>query len=380
MFDYSGSRRATRAFIHLGNLRHNLDTIRDLVGPDRKICLAVKADAYGHGAVAISRAALARGVSVLAVSNVDEGRELREAGIQAPVILMGYPAEEELSDLLELNLEPFVGDKALLHHLDQLVEDKGTSPLGIHIAVDTGMGRIGCPPEDAPSLARLADKAEGLRIAGLCTHFPVSDSSETEDRDFTSRQIRTLSRIREELLSMNIDPGLTHAANSAGILQHEPSHLDMVRLGISAYGYVPEQWMSENYDLRPVMELKTRVSFIKTVPPGTSISYGRTWAPERSTVIATIPIGYGDGFSRLLSGKTDILLKGKRYPAVGRICMDQMMIDLGPESEIRVGDEVVLFGPDPTGPDAAELARKIGTIPYEITCAVNKRVPRTILD
>ena len=303
MYDYSDSLRATRAMIHLENLRHNLDSIRDMIGPDRKICLAVKADAYGHGAVEISRAALARGVHCLAVSNVDEGKELREAGIEAPIILLGYPAEEELPILLNQRLEPFVGDEEYLQRLDLMVRERGDSPLGIHIAVDTGMGRIGCPPEDAPYLARLADTSRGLRIAGLCTHFPVADSDEADDRDFTRQQLLSLSRIRKEILSMNIDPGLIHAANSGGILQHEPSHLDMVRLGISAYGYVPDSWMNSDYSLKPVMELKTRISFIKTVPAGTSISYGRTWAPERSTVIATLPIGYADGYPRLLSGK-----------------------------------------------------------------------------
>ena len=380
MYDYSGSLRATKAVIHLEHLRYNLDKIRELTGPDRKICLAVKADAYGHGAVAVSRAALARGVNTLAVSNVDEGKELREAGIEAPIILMGYPAEEELPTLLEQRLEPFVGNEEFLQRLDLLVRDRGAQPLDIHIAVDTGMGRIGCPPEDAPYLARLADIADGVRIAGLCTHFPVSDSEEADDRDFTRQQILSLSQIRNEIRSMNIDPGLIHAANSGGILQHEPSHLDMVRVGISAYGYVPEKWMSRDYRLKPVMELKTKISFLKTVAAGTSISYGRTWAPDRSTVIATLPVGYGDGYSRLLSGRAEVLFKGERYPVAGRICMDQMMIDLGPGTDAAIGDEVVLFGPDTAGPDADELARKMGTIPYEISCAVNKRVPRIIVD
>jgi alanine racemase len=380
MFDYSDSLRATRALIHLDNLRYNLDRIRELIGPSRKICLAVKADAYGHGAVAVSRAALARGVSALAVSNVDEGRELREAGIEAPVILMGYPAEAEMPALLEQRLEPFVGDQEFLNRIDSMVRDRGDDALGIHIAVDTGMGRIGCPPEDAPALARLADSCEGVRIAGLCTHFPVSDSELADDRDFTEQQILSLSQIRKEILSMNIDPGLVHAANSGGILQHDPSHLDMVRLGISAYGYVPDSWMNRDYRLKPVMELKTKISFLKTVPAGMSISYGRTWSSDRSTVIATLPVGYADGYSRLLSGKAEVLYKGKRYAVAGRICMDQLMVDLGPDADARIGDEVVLFGPDPAGPDAGELAHMIGTIPYEISCAINKRVPRSNID
>ncbi|MDC7234914.1 MAG: alanine racemase [Spirochaetales bacterium] len=376
MYDYSRSRRATRALIHLENLKHNLEQIREIVGPDREICLAVKADAYGHGAVGISMAALKYGVSRLAVSNLDEGKELRQAGITAPILLLSYPHEEEYEEIVENRLEPLVGDEEYLQRLNLIVRDKGAAPLGIHIKIDTGMGRIGCPPEDAPFLARLADTSEGLTIAGICTHFPVGDSMEEEDIEFTEQQTLTLSSIKKEILSMNIDPGLVHAANSGGILLHKNSHLDMVRLGISAYGYHPDSRMSRTEDLKPVMELKTAVSFIKTVHPGQTVSYGRTWQAEEQCRIASVPVGYADGYFRLLSGKSDFLINGKRYPIAGRVCMDQLMINLGQNRDIKIGDEVTVFGPDPEGPDAAELADLIGTIPYELTCALTKRVPR----
>lgn len=376
MYDYSKSKRATRALIHLDNLKWNLERVREIIGPDRKLCLAVKADAYGHGAVPVAMAALKYGVTHLAVSNVDEAKELREAGISAPILLFAYPHEREYEDVIDNRLEPFVGDEEYLNRLNLLVREKGAPPLSIHIKIDTGMGRIGCPPEDAPYLARLADTSTGLKIGGICTHFPVSDSMETENMDFTEEQTFTLSHIKKEILAMNIDPGLVHAANSGGIFLHKNSHLDMVRLGISAYGYLPDSSMADIEELRPVMELKTRIAFIKTVSPGQSISYGRTWTADKECRIASIPLGYGDGYFRLLSGKSEFLIKGKRYPIAGRVCMDQLMINLGSNKEIEPGNEVTVFGPDPEGPNASELADLIGTISYEITCAVNKRVPR----
>lgn len=376
MYDYSRSKRATRALIHLENLIWNLKKVREFIGPDRKLCLAVKADAYGHGAVAISMTALKYGVTHLAVSNLDEGKELREAGITAPIILLSYPQEIEYEDVIFYNLEPFVGDEEYLNRLNLIVREKEAPPLTIHIKVDTGMGRIGCPPEDAPYLARLADTAKGLKIGGICTHFPVSDSMDPENQAFTEAQTYTLSDIKKEILSMNIDPGLVHAANSGGIFLHKNSHLDMVRLGISAYGYLPDSSMAKTEELKPVMELKTRIAFLKTVSPGQTVSYGRTWTAKEECRIASIPVGYADGYMRLLSGKAEFLIKGKRYPIAGRVCMDQLMINLGNDRDIKIGDEVTVFGPDHAGPDASELADQIGTISYEITCAVNKRVPR----
>jgi len=380
MYDFNQSERATRAVIRLGNLSRNIQKIRDIIGQGRKICLAVKADGYGHGAVAVSRAALKSGVSCLAVSNTDEVRELREAGIHAPVLLLGYPLYDDIPEIIATRAEPMVGDEELLQRLNNSVLKAGTPPLTIHIKVDTGMGRIGCAPENAPGLARLADTSPGLVLGGVCTHFPVSDSTDPDDADFTRNQINTMLKIKNEIITMGIDPGLLHSANSGGILQHSVSHMDMVRLGISAYGYLPDPSINYHDSLYPVMELKSRISFLKTVQPGQSVSYGRVWTAEKETCIATVPVGYGDGYLRLLSGKASVLIRGRRYPVAGRICMDQLMVDLGSDSGIGLNEEVTLFGPDPAGPSAAELADQIGTIPYEITCGVSKRVPRKYLD
>ncbi len=365
--------------IHLAHLRHNLTHVRRLIGPKCRICLAVKADAYGHGAVPIARTALGHGVSHLAVSNVDEGTELRQAGITAPVLLLGYPGEEELKALITQNLEPFVGDKTYLLKLNELVLKMGCPPLKIHIKVDTGMGRLGCPVEAVPKLAALATRARGLIFAGLCTHFPSADSNNPGDVSFTKGQIAILKRLGEELGAQDMGPPLCHGANSGGIFNHRDSHLDMVRLGLAAYGYPPEDCRVPA-SLRPVMELKSRIAHVKTVETGKSISYGRTWTSPGKTRIATIPIGYADGYLRSLSNRGEVLIRGKRYPVAGRVCMDQLMVDLGPENPVMPGEDVSLFGPDPQGPDAAELAKLAGTIPYEITCGISRRVPRLYND
>ncbi len=379
MYDYNASRRVSRAVIHLDNLRYNLDYVRGLIGPECRICLAVKADAYGHGAVAVAKAAIEHGVGSFAVSNVDEGTQLRQAGITAPILLLGYPGQEELEALIMQNLEPFAGDRNYLLKLDALVQKMGRPPLKIHIKVDTGMGRLGCRPEEMPSLAAFTAGAKGLCFEGLCTHFPCADSNAPEDVDFTRGQIAALKKLREELVKMGLAPALIHGANSGGIFNHRESHLDMVRLGLAAYGYAPEGRGSQSA-LRPVMELKSRIAYVKAVHAGESISYGRTWISPRESRIATIPIGYADGCFRSLSGKGEVLIRGQRYPVAGRICMDQMMVDLGPDSSLAAGEDVSLFGPDPQGPDAAELAGLAGTIPYEITCAVSRRVPRVYKD
>jgi alanine racemase len=197
---------------------------------------------------------------------------------------------------------------------------------------------------------------------------------------FTNDQVDVLSGIVEELKRGGIDPGLIHAANSGGIIGHPRSHFDLVRPGIMLYGYYPSREQARELDLRPVMGLETRIVFLKRVPAGTGISYGLTYRTSRETTIATIPCGYGDGYSRLLSGKSKVLVNGKLYPVAGRVCMDQTMVDLGPDSRAELFDRVVLFGPDPGAPTAEDLAEIIGTIPYEITCNINKRVPRVYTD
>ncbi|MBN2659278.1 MAG: alanine racemase [Spirochaetales bacterium] len=373
------NRRATRARIHLKNLDHNLDCIRILVGPKRKICVAVKADAYGHGAVEVSRRALKWGVDFLAVATVPEAMILREAGIKAPIILFSIATGPEIEQIVSYGLTPFVADREYVKKISNEAGLQNRS-VNVHIKIDTGMGRIGVQPDGAADLAEVIHSLTGVNLEGVCTHFPVSDSPDPEDIDFTRKQIQIFSDTIKTIKNKGIDPGILHAANSGAIIAHPEAHFDMVRPGICLYGYYPDQRMDKSTaDFKPVMEFVSRPAFIKKVKKGTSISYGRTWTASGETWIASIPAGYADGFNRLLSSKAHVAIRGKLYPVAGRVCMDQFMIDLGPETDVTTDDLVILFGPDGISPDAADLGELTGTIPYEVTCAINKRVPRDYL-
>ncbi len=370
--------RPTKALIYLDNLKHNITTLmehtasRSERGRRPLFCVAVKADAYGHGICRVAETALGAGVEYLGVAAVSEAQQLRAAGIRVPILLFGLTTPDEFRQVAELGVQPFVADRNYAAALDEVAGTLGTT-VPVHIKVDTGMGRIGCRPEEASQLARQIVAADGLTLAGLCTHFPVAD---TPDSEFTRRQARTLGAVVAELRELGIDPGIVHAANSGAIIEYPEAWFDMVRPGIAVYGYYPSTEQVRPLELRPVMEFASQVVFTKRVPAGTGISYGLSYRTECETVIATVPAGYGDGFNRLLSNRGEVLIRGKRYPIVGRVCMDQFMVDIGTSGEVRVGDHVTLFGPDPNGPDGEEIAALIGTIPYEVTCSPTTRVPR----
>ena len=372
--------RPTQATIHLAHLQHNLQAIRQRVG-SRHICLAVKANAYGHGTIAIAQAALEGGVSHLGVAAVAEGVELREAAIQAPILLYSLPVARELPALVEHNLQPFVASAEQCAQI-AAVARKQQRVIGAHLKIDTGMGRIGCAPEDAATLASIIAAHEHLHLAGTATHL-----ADALDSDYTAWQLRRFRTALNSIRAVGLSPGIIHAANSGAILAVPDSWFDMVRPGIMAYGYHPDPEQQATVPLRPVMELETQIVFLKRVAAGSSISYGRTWRSRRETTIATLPIGYGDGYSRLLSNRAEVLLhtsaeKGCaesgaiRVPIAGRVCMDQTMIALKMGQQAALFDRVSLFGPDRRGPDAAELARLTDTISYEITCAISARVQR----
>jgi alanine racemase len=365
----------TQAIIHLDNLRANLKTLSNLAG-GRPMCLAVKADAYGHGAVEISRAALAAGVSHLGVARISEAAELRDAGIESPILLFSAAEPGELKGIIEYGIQAFVPDLATLRALADLASP--SRPARVHIKTDTGMGRIGCPPEELPALARFAAEQESLVLEGVATHYPLSDDPGDPTAD---RQIAAMAAARSALESDGIRPRYWHAANSGGIIFHARDGMDMVRPGISAYGYAPDQRFAgelakRGLTLKPVMELVAPVSFVKAVKRGSGISYGHIWKAPRDGWIATVNAGYADGYPRLSSGRNMVRINGREYPQVGRICMDQCMADLGPRRpEIVPGDRAVLFGPD--GPEtAASIAEAAQTISYEVTCGITRRVRR----
>ena len=365
----------THARVHLQNIYANIARIRQAVGSQRKILIAVKANAYGHGAVEVSRMAQAIGVDWLGVATVPEAIELREAGITLPILKFSPAFPEEMQAAVENDLTLTVCDAGNIITLNQIA-GASSRIINVHLKVDTGMGRIGVTPEAAPTLAVTIEKdCPNLHLQGVFTHLPVSD-----DRDFNYTQYQveffksTVERI-ESAIGRKIS--LVHCANSGGVLAHPASWFDMVRPGIMIYGFYPGKTTPRTIDLKPGLSFLTRVSFTKRIVMGTTVGYGRTWTASEDTFIATIPAGYADGFNRLFSNRGRVLINGRSYPIVGRVCMDQSMLNLGPKTEVKVGDEVVLIGRS-GGLEitADEWAEQLDTITYEVTCQINQRVQR----
>ena len=351
--------------------------------------MPVKADAYGHGALHIAKAALDSGVEYLAVATVGEGKELRDGGILSPIILLSLVLPEEIDALIAADLEPLVSDTEYIEILERSAAKAGKK-VPVHLKVDTGMGRIGCKPEEAAELAVTIAKSKNLDMAGTATHLAVSDSPDSGDIAYTKNQLDSFSTAVENIKKAGIDPGIVHAANTGGVTFHNDSWFDMVRPGILLYGYSPQDQDGEAaLAVKPIMELQSAITLIKNVKKGQAISYGRTWTAGEDIFIGTIPLGYADGLSRLLSNNWKITLgtknqaalnqsEGKLRPLAGRICMDQCMVDLGRENTARRWDPVTIFGG--LAPHAGIMAAALNTIPYEITCNINKRVPRIYTD
>lgn len=353
----------------------NIREIRKVTAATAKVMAVVKANAYGHGAVEVSRATLANGADWLGVARVVEGVELREAGIEAPVLILGYTTPEQYGEVVRNRLTQAVYTREMGFALAEAAAREG-SKARVHIKVDTGMGRIGWVDvsrvvQDALELARNPN----LVIDGIFTHFAASD---TADKRYTLQQFEKFMGIIDMLRQNGLEFPLRHAANSAAIMELPETHLDLVRAGIIVYGLYPSDEVDHSrIRLSPVMSLKARVAYIKVVPAGFKVSYGCTYETERDTLIATIPLGYADGYSRLLSSKGEVLINGRRAPVVGRVCMDQIMVDAGAIPGVKMGDEAVIIGRQgDVEVSADEIAAKLGTINYEVTCMVNHRVPR----
>ncbi|PKM83520.1 MAG: alanine racemase [Firmicutes bacterium HGW-Firmicutes-13] len=370
------SLRPTWAEINLDNLIFNLGEFRKKLKKSVKIMSVVKADGYGHGAVQVARVAVENGSDYLGVGFLDEGVELRKADIDAPILILGYTSPEQAEDLLRYRLIPTVFSMDLVSALAGEARRRGERAR-VHVKVDTGMSRLGIFSwEEAAEFVEELNRIPAVEVEGLYTHFATADE---RDKSFALYQLARFEEMVERLSKRGIEIPLKHAANSAAAIDLVQTHLDMIRLGISLYGLYPSQEVKKTgVDLKPVMSLKTKVIHLKKVPPGTGVSYGRTFVTEHESWLATLPLGYGDGYSRLLTGKARVLIKGRRYPVAGRICMDQMVVDMGKEDpDIEAGEEVVVIGEQ--GSDAItadEVAHWLGTINYEVTCAVNKRVPR----
>jgi alanine racemase len=362
--------RPTRVEIDLSAINHNLELIK--ARTKGRVMMAIKADAYGHGAETVGRFVQEKAlVDMLGVSCIEEGIQLRKAGVRLPILNFGLitPAQDDLDAVFSYDLIPTLVDMSLIEALT-IGAHRWNRSIAVHVKTDTGMGRLGLPPEKTLTVIEQIASLREITISGLYTHFPVSDVPGSE---FTESQIRQFIDFSNRIASLKIDVGLRHCANSGAIINHRESFMDMVRPGLLCYGLYPSENMPKELDLRPAMTLKTGIMFMKRVKKGTGLSYGLTYRPERDTTIATIPIGYADGYARALSNTSKVLIAGKPYPVVGRICMDQTLVDLGDDT-FPVGQEVIMFGPDTI--TAATVASWCGTIPYEVTCDMSRRVPR----
>jgi len=364
--------RPTWAEVNLDNLAHNFNQIKKLLAPKTKIMVCVKADAYGHGLIPVSKKLISCRADYLGVASIDEGIKLRQAGIGLPILILGLILKKDISPVFKYKLTATVCDEELAYALNNKARLLGV-PVNVHIKVDTGMGRLGVLPEDAGQLIRKIHKLKFINIQGIFTHLACADTN----RDFTSYQINLFNRLIQELNKAGIHIPLIHAANSMGVIGYKNSHFNMVRPGLAIYGLYPKKDLKIN--LKPVLSLKTKVLFIKRVPKGFGISYGHDYITRKTTTIATLPIGYGDGYPRNLSNCGPVLIGGRRFKINGRICMDQIMVDVG-DFKVRVGDEAVLIGSQGKNKiTAEELAHLADTISYEIVCGLGSRVPRVYI-
>jgi alanine racemase len=323
----------------------------------------------------VARAASAAGVEALAVASPGEIRQLREAGIGLPVLFMSSPLAQEIPELAALDAEVFAGDRGVIEALAGEGRRQGR-PVRVHLKVDTGMARNGCSPEEAGELGEMIHQNPHLTFAGLCTHLA---SGSEDQNDFLDRQKDLFFQARQEILLRGCRFELCHAASSWAILSRPDLHLDMVRPGIMAYGYYPGPELQDRICVVPALTLKTRVVALRDIPMGAPVSYGMTWRAPEAGRLATLRIGYGDGYPRSLSNRGEVVIRGRRCPVAGRVCMDHIMAFLGREVPAAVGDAAYLFGPGAL-PTAWDLAAAAGTIPYEILTGLGPRVARTYPD
>lgn len=368
--------RPTQALIHRRNLQTNLSAVRATLPRGTALCAAVKADAYGHSASLIVPWLVQEGVEVFGVATVEEGVSLRRLGVDRPIYLFGTLQPDELAAAIEADLDLFVWTKDAVVAIAQVARGR-PQPLRVHLKIDTGMGRVGCPPEEAEELAEAIVRSLPLELTGVCTHLASSDGPGPLE---VPVQLARFEGALNTLKARGWTPRYIHAANSGGIMAWPESHFTMARPGIVLYGYPPPSDQNSEA-FHPVMEFVSRVGFVKTVPGGTPLSYGSRYLTDRTTDIATIPVGYADGYRRSFTNQAPVWIGDRLFRVSGTVCMDQFMVDLGPDSGIKAGDPVVLFGPrteerSTPAPTAAELADVAGTIAYEILCGISARVPR----
>ncbi|MBS1256536.1 MAG: Alanine racemase 1 [Deltaproteobacteria bacterium] len=361
--------------VDLSILAHNLNLIREHTD-NRPVMAVVKSNAYGHGLIKVAQLYEKLGVNSLGVALLEEGILLRESGISLPIIVFGGVLTKQILEYLEWNLEFFVSSPEVLCETEKLCKSLGQLAT-VHLKIDSGMGRIGTSLENSESFITEALDAEHINVKGICSHFACADDPEDP---MTQEQIDRFFQAVSVFDRLGASTPMRHIANSGGVLYFPQSHLDIIRPGIILYGVYPDSSCPRVIDVKPALRLKSQVSFHKSVPPGFSISYGATWTSESSAEISTIPLGYGDGYSRHLSNRGEVLINGKRRPIVGRVCMDQFMVNCETETQ-KAGNEVILVG-EQQGQSITveEISKWADTIPYEILTNLNERIPRIYIN
>lgn len=363
----------SRAIVDLGAYAQNLQYIKKLIPPDCAMLAVIKADAYGHGAIPVARRALAEGVSMLGVAGVLEGLELREAGIEAPILVMTQPAPDQLAIAVEHGLRMMISDINTTEIIGEIAR-KSNKVAPVHCKIDSGMGRQGFDIENAVQNLTFLTRISNIDIEGIATHFPVSEIPEDV---FTLSQIRIFKHLLKQLDKSGIPYEMAHAANSAAIVNYPSSYFSLVRPGLISYGVWPTVNAPKDLPIRPVLRWETRVVLVKELEQGFSVGYGRTYTTPTKMRVAILPVGYADGYKHGLSNKADVLIQGKRCPVRGSVCMDQIVVDVSALDNVMPGDVATLIGRD--GDEmitAEELARHIESIPYDIFTGIGHRVAR----
>lgn len=363
----------SRAIVNLTHYAYNLAMIRRIVGAQTRTIAIIKADAYGHGILPIARKALESGAAMLGVATVDEGLALREAGISAPILVLFQPCRDALTAAVAQQLTLMISDVETANHLgDVALRANKVAP--VHCMIDTGMSRQGFGLDAAPDELQYVSRISRIDIEGVATHFPVADKAEDT---FTYTQIKAFRQLLKRLGKTGIPFEVTHAANSAAVINYPSSYFDMVRPGLMTFGVWPSEAPERPGLLKRALRWETRVTQVRMLEPGSSIGYGRTYTTENRMRAAVLAIGYADGYKHSLSNKAEVLIRGKRCPVRGSVCMDQTVVDVSALADVQDGDIVTLIGADGTDEiTAEELARHAGTIPYDILTGIGNRVPR----
>ena len=361
--------RGVWAEIDLSALRHNISVIKDHIMGKARFCAVVKADAYGHGAIAVAREAVAMGADYLAVAVLSEAEKLRRAGFTTPILVLGATQIEEADSVVDFGVTQAVFSR------DAAAAQRRHRRAKVHLAVDTGMGRIGVRPEEAGEMAAFIAGLPNIELEGMFSHFALADAT---DKSFAFKQFAGFQIAMNGVKAKGIEIPICHIANSAAILEMPETHLDMVRAGIILYGLAPSDEVGHDVGLQPVMSVKARLTHVKTLHEGETVSYGCTFRAPKDILVGTLPLGYEDGYTRLYAGKAKVDLRGHLLPVIGRICMDQCMIELTGVKNVAVGDTVTIMGGDALSADA--LAGWIGTINYEVVCMFSPRIPRVYVE